>query len=117
MAKRRWIVAGGILAGATTLWFLLFVAFPPRPGVTKANFDRIEKGMTRADVEELFGKPASGSYLHGGKKIRHTCELWSGDEGSATIICDEEHGIVADKEWSTRKLSVLQTLRRWVRFN
>ena len=24
---------------------------PPRPGVTKANFDRIQEGMTLAEVE------------------------------------------------------------------
>jgi outer membrane protein assembly factor BamE (lipoprotein component of BamABCDE complex) len=30
---------------------------PPTPGVTYANYSRIEQGMTQEEVEALFGKP------------------------------------------------------------
>jgi hypothetical protein len=52
--KRRALIAILTLTIAVILGVLAML--PPRPGVTKANFDRIEKGMTLAEVEEIFGE-------------------------------------------------------------
>ena len=52
--KRLLLIASLPLAIVVTLGVL--AQLPPRPGVTRANFDRIEKGMTLAQVEEIFGK-------------------------------------------------------------
>jgi outer membrane protein assembly factor BamE (lipoprotein component of BamABCDE complex) len=53
--KRLLLIASLPLTIALTLGVLAML--PPPPGVTKANFDRIQEGMTRAEVEEIFGKP------------------------------------------------------------
>jgi hypothetical protein len=34
---------------------------PPRAGVTKANFERVQDGMTLAEVEGIFGEKARHS--------------------------------------------------------
>jgi hypothetical protein len=119
MTKRRWhafafAVAGvfGVVAGTTLLVLVLLLA---GPGVTKANFDRIKAGMSRAEVEMLFGRPADARYLHGGLKIRHTVEVWHGVEGEAEIVSDEAQGVVADEAWSAwspRDEGILQRVRR-----
>jgi outer membrane protein assembly factor BamE (lipoprotein component of BamABCDE complex) len=56
--KRLALIAAVSLAIAAVMVGVL-VMLPPGPGVTKANFDRIEKGMTKAKVEEIFGLDAT----------------------------------------------------------
>jgi len=73
--------------------------------------------MSRAEVEDIFGRSADTTALHGGRKIRHTVEGWSGVEGNAAITSDEAQGIVAEKEWFPRDESILQRVRRWLRLS
>lgn len=55
--KLRWVLAGLTLAllavGTFVLWPQPIVA-----GLTQENFDRIQLGMTRPEVEALLGKPS-----------------------------------------------------------
>ena len=120
MTKRRWLAVAGVLGVAACMTLLVLALMPAGPGVTKANFDRIKAGMNRAEVEELFGRPADTRSLHGGLKIRHTVEIWRGVEGDASIISDESRGVVADErfhEWSPRHEGILQRVRRWLRLS
>ena len=53
--KKRWLATSAMLA------ILIFLAAPvawlmSRPSVTKDNFDRIEDGMTKGEVEEILGR-------------------------------------------------------------
>jgi hypothetical protein len=54
--KRLLLIASFPFTIALTLGVLAML--PPSPGVTKANFDRIKEGMTKAEVEEILGGPA-----------------------------------------------------------
>jgi hypothetical protein len=63
MTKKRLLLIAAVplaivvtLAIGVTLGVL--VMLPPRPGVTKANFDSIKPGMKKAEVEEIFGREA-----------------------------------------------------------
>lgn len=58
MRINRWLMFGLLLA-CTVGVALVVLAFLPRPGINKENFDRIEVGMTRAEVEAIFGGPPS----------------------------------------------------------
>jgi hypothetical protein len=60
----------------------------PRSGITQENFDRIQEGITEAEVEEILGGP-SGYYTRrpivvpmSGVMFRR---WWIGDEGVITI--------------------------------
>ena len=117
MTKRRWLAVAGVLGIVASMTLLVLVLKPAGPGVTKANFDRIKAGMNRAEVEQLFGRPADTSHLHGGLKIRHTVEVWHGVAGVATIISDEARGLVTDEEWSPRDENILQRVRRFLRLS
>ena len=57
MTKKRWIVLAGILAACVCATLAVLALLPPRPGVTLANIERIEKGMTLAEVEKILGGP------------------------------------------------------------
>ena len=92
------------LSIAVTLGVLMVL--PPRTGVTKANFDRIETGMTLAEVEEIFGEKAT---LMGGGGDKFM--LWETGEGFWTDM-DFVEGRLVHMEWHTPE-TLLDKLCRW----
>jgi len=59
MSKKWWAAIVALFALAAVLAIAIPALVPPTPGVTYANYSRIEAGMTRAQVEALLGKPNS----------------------------------------------------------
>jgi outer membrane protein assembly factor BamE (lipoprotein component of BamABCDE complex) len=57
MSKKTWVAIAALVALAVALAIGLPLLLPPAPGVTYANFSRLEYGMTRDGVEALLGKP------------------------------------------------------------
>jgi hypothetical protein len=89
MTKKRWVVPAGMLAACVCLTLAVLALLPPRPGVTPANIERIEDGMTVAEVEKILGGPGESfwSYLArssstsplgivGGTKFGNTMLVW-----------------------------------------
>jgi hypothetical protein len=58
MRINRWLLFGLLLASIVGI-VLVVLALVPRAGISKENFDRIQNGMTRAEVEAIFGGPPS----------------------------------------------------------
>jgi hypothetical protein len=50
---------------ALVLFVLLLAGCGQPPGVTLANYDRLEKGMTMAEVKAILGPPRSSMYTEG----------------------------------------------------
>jgi hypothetical protein len=103
--KRLLLIALFPLAIVVTLGVL--VMLPPRPGVTKANFDQIGVGMTRAEVEAIFGREGSGP-------LGETAFYWNQDDWSLARI-DFLDNCVTDKAWGGSHLTGLNRVRRWLR--
>jgi hypothetical protein len=83
---------------------------PPSPGVTKTNFDRIEKGMTRAEVEEIFGEKGAMAGMH-----EHTFVFWLANDGSSASV-DFVNDCVAAKRWEDSDETILDKIRPWLHF-
>ena len=67
MTRKRWIAVAGILVSLVGLGAFVPTLLPPRPGVTKANFERIHDGMSQAEVEAIFGsKPLPSPFIWNG---------------------------------------------------
>jgi hypothetical protein len=111
MTKKRLLLFASLpLTIAVTLGVLALL--PPRPGVTKANFDRIEMGMTKAEVEEIFG----GRFvLHKGMANVGLNPLagWEAHDGAVALIYLSD-GSVVRKDWAESELTFVQKLRRWL---
>jgi len=79
-----------------------------RPSVTKANYGRIELGMTCDDVNALFGTPEFALGELGEPSMMIT---WWGRDGCARIQFDAA-GKVSIKHWDDYNHSALEKLER-----
>jgi hypothetical protein len=120
MTKKRLILVVALPFAAIAMTVAVLAILPPRPGVTKANFDRIQEGMTRAEVEEIFGGPSSEDVVistKDGKMIitfdQPRVKGWGADDGLAVIEFDEK-GKTKEKSWSGLPLSLFDRIRRWL---
>ena len=101
---------------------LTLAMLPAGPGVTKANFEQINEGMTAAEVEAVFGGAGRESILLGvnaknGRTERLPADphaqSWEGREGFAAIQFNE-NGRVVDRIWTDAPSSFWQKLQRWL---
>jgi hypothetical protein len=116
--KRRYYAIAGLFPACFCVILALFAILPPRPGVTKANFDRIEVGMTLPEVEAILGtdrgsRPIVTDIM---LPIGHEIEEWGGDEGFANIVFDE-HKRMVSKDWVSAPLSFLDRIRQRLPWN
>ena len=105
--RKRLLLAGGTMMGLVGVVLTVLAMLPPGPGVTKANFDRIEKDMTRVEVDELFG----------GKKPLERIDqgwVWDADDGSEAYIAFAGGGVAA-KNWLDANEPITKKIRRWLR--
>jgi hypothetical protein len=113
MTKKRCLTFTGVSAACVCLALGVPAMLPPRPGVTKANFDRLPDGATLAEVTEVFGRvPDQDSP---GLIDEKTC-FWrmkddAGDDGGAVIIFKGE--VVSRKTWFGSTETVSARIARW----
>ena len=104
--RKRLLLAAGTMAGLVGVFLVVLAMLPAGPGVTKANFDRIEKGMTLAEVKEIFGR-------EGKEAPREPGYYWYADDGSVAAV-GFDGGCVTEKVWFNTHEPVLDKIRRWV---
>jgi hypothetical protein len=112
MSKGLFIRAG-ILAACVALALAVLATLPPRAGVTKANYDRIEEGMTLAEVQELFGK--AGFVFHGYPNKPALAYCWENEGRSLAILFFDENGKVVEKaNWAESTESIGDKMLRLI---
>src|SRR5262245_7209905 len=107
MSKKKWcaVVVLFLFAAASAVGVVALL--PPTPGITYANYSRIETGMTREQVELLLGQPNldDGEFRnlffpfpgvpHG------QASFWRGDERDIVAIAfDPDNDFVAAMSWN-----------------
>jgi hypothetical protein len=126
MTKKRLLLIAAVLL---TIIVTLFVPalLPPSPGVTLTKFNRIERGMTVAEVEEIVGRKGEVvRAFRAGLRLRWHEEAeetqlgdatlngdWAVDDRSFAII-EFFNGRVTNKRWVTSDETFLAKLRRWL---
>jgi hypothetical protein len=117
VTKKHLLLIAALLIAVITLALGLLAMMPPGPGVTKANFDRIKEGMTRAEVEEIFGGPAFKSFEYSRVDRRfYSSRIWcenNGNESAWIEFFDDES--VFRSEWSgSSNETFLDKICRWL---
>ena len=111
MTKKRYLAVAGMLTGIVCLGAIVPALLPPRPGVTKANFDRIQEGMTILEVEEILGERSYAFRLPENSK-QLIAWWWKNPETGAGI--EFEGDVVAKKNWTDLTETFAEKLRRWL---
>jgi len=107
--RRRYLISAAVLAACVCIALGVLAMLPAQSGVTKENFDRIEKGMALKEVEENLGKrPIPPSPFDHEKTI-----VWFAHDGSAAWITFENDA-VDDFLWVQSPESIPDKLRRWL---
>jgi hypothetical protein len=116
------------LVGALVLVLVLLIAAAvfarkPRPDrVTRENLDRIETGMSRAEVEAILGAPGDyrtqpteyvdlgGSIMHprfgpDGQPIDNSIWYWRGNDLDICLFADESGKVMLRGRYPTQRLT------------
>jgi hypothetical protein len=117
VTKKRFLLIVSLPLTAVVVLVGVVALLPPddRPGVTKANFDRIQEGMTLAEVEEIFGSDRRGS-LEAVSYLIHEEAGWDDwllDDGSNLSIRFVDNR-VAGKRWLPSNERFFDKIRRWL---
>ena len=116
MKKRRLLLGVGVLAVLGMAGMVVWES-QPRPGITRANYERIREGMTLVEVEAILGRPGDG---FGGDGDTPRVRFWQGDHVKVTVWFDTDGCVEAgwcgtgEEEWEplTEDEGFLDRLRR-----
>ena len=112
MTKTRLLIAVGTLVALAGAGFVAVLMMPDgRPGVTKANFDRIEQRMTATEVIAILGEPAIVPQRTPHEPIQI---WWRHDDGTIILVDFTEDAVVTSKEISEPTESLTDKIRRWL---
>ena len=92
MSKKWWLATVLFFALAVGLVIAIPALMPPSPGVTYANYSRIEKGMTRAQLEAILGKPSADIPLRNFDAPEGSV-FWLTTDDDVMIFFDEKGGV------------------------
>jgi hypothetical protein len=116
--KRRLLLIAAVpLTIAVILGVLAML--PPGSGVSKANIDRIEKGMTLAQVEEIFGEKRKlmgnlGGSLPFAPDARDDPLFQRDAAAGSSAIIEVVDDCVTRKLWLLSDETILDKIRRWL---
>jgi hypothetical protein len=112
MTKKRWMVLASLLAAGVCLTLAVLALLPPRPGVTKANFDRIEEGMTLDEINTILGRSPDNVIEKNNQG--EIWQYWTDYDGEVWILLGND-STLSDKRWIAYEGTFLQKVRQWLR--
>jgi hypothetical protein len=115
MLFNQWIIANVAFVVSIAVACTCFAAGeqPEKPGVTKANVNRIRKGMTESEVTTILGpKDISGlDAVIGTGAGGHTWGSWTG--AAAEVTVSFTNGEVFDVRWRELEETPIQRISRY----
>jgi hypothetical protein len=118
MTRRTWLILSAVVL-LSLVGVGMYLATPPKPGVTRANFLRLHQGMSEEQVEEILGRKADDVMV-----VTGGCDAsWSGPEGDIEIgfsygACDGNFRDGSCRErLAPRPHGFLVTARSWLERN
>ncbi len=123
--RKRWRWVAAALAGLAVVLAVGVVAlWPESDRITLWNYQRLQGGMTRAEVEEILGPPGdfrteTKSPVYGPKWLKEprTAEMWLTDD-SVILVWFDASQRVKEKWGHSRGDSTpepFRTIKRWWR--
>ena len=111
--RKRWLLAAGTVVGLVGVVLVVAVMLPPGPSVTKANFDRLEIGMSREEAAAILGRDCDEMIQ---VDQSHMLAWYNQDENGemeAQVLIRLDNGRVFNKWWRGPE-GLLDRIRRWL---
>ncbi len=111
MYRRKWLrvmilIAVMLILGGGSLWLTA-----PSDRITRRNCERIEPGMSAAQVEDLLGRKPDAAITVGGIELQRT---WIGRTGAIDVAFDDNGLVVSRMPFmSMREETFLDRLLSW----
>jgi outer membrane protein assembly factor BamE (lipoprotein component of BamABCDE complex) len=128
MKGRWWIVLGSAVFAAIGLIVGLSVFFGDP--INKANFDKVQEGMTEADVVRLLGRPANNAThiqfqeatvdqagTHVVKTRTVIQKNWQGSRTNIAVAFNENGTVDRNFAYFVETDTILGSIRRWLGFD
>jgi hypothetical protein len=113
--KKKYLLLLAAIAVISVSVFVVAVVLPTRPGITKANFDRVQIGMTQAEVVEIFGeRPSDIRPTYRWVESREVSGTWCSADYRSGVLVLFRYGHVVDARWYDSPETLWDKLRRWV---
>jgi hypothetical protein len=110
MKKRCYILGAGFLAACVSLALAALVIPQPNahPGVTKANLDRVQQGMTMREVIGIFGE--KGKSQHGAEP---SMWYWEANDGSVACVFFGGENVI-ETDWIDSHTILIDRIGGWL---
>ncbi len=112
IGKKRLLLIVGSLAACVCLLLGVLTMLPPRPGVTKANFGRIQEGMPLADVEGIFGRRGELWGFAGGDRFNWVWRWRAKDKSVVEVMVKSD--CVTGKVWQDSDETFFDKIGHWL---
>ena len=110
--KKRYPKLAALIAVTACTVLGVLAMLPDRPGVTKANFDRIQNGMAIREVEVILGRHPN---VEGDGNQGHQL-FWTNEDGSCVMITLGSDAKVCGAYWLESHEGVGRKFCRWIRW-
>lgn len=110
MKKKCWLAAIASLAAGIAASVAIVELQPPEARVTKANFERIENGMTELEVQAILGAPSVRLASEFGPLVE--CYWIAPERADGRVIF--LNGRAVSTEWIESPETFTDKLRRWL---
>jgi hypothetical protein len=118
--KRRYLISTAFLAACVGFAIGIAAMMPSRPGVTKANFDRIQVGMSKEEVMAILGEDLGydGYSIGLGSPTARThskqCFDWIHYDNGPSISIEFDGNRAGQKVFRESTETFTDKLRRWL---
>lgn len=116
MTRKHFFVAAVMFA---TFYCAVFtVAVMLQDHVTEENLNRIEEGMTKAEVEKIFGAKGELGEFQYWSRPNLVGMVWKGHDGTACVLFENNRVATSEhiptRGWSHGNESMSSKIRRWL---
>jgi hypothetical protein len=114
--KRRYLICVAALAACVGIVIGVLAMLPPQPRLTKANLDRIKKGMTLKEAEAILGEPSSVKEFVDPPAPAFQLADWTSNNGRTIvqIVFDDKGAGMVTTGGGPDEETFLEMLRRWL---
>jgi hypothetical protein len=114
MKPKRLLLCAACVAACIALVLVLLATLDARTGITKANYDRIQPGMTLTEVQDVFGKVGicETGTTQGAPQV--CVYSWENQDRSGAFLLFDNNRLLMKGQWTDSTESMWDKILRLI---